>query len=132
MSAVDWKSVKSYEDIRCERSEDGIAKITICRPEVHNAFRPRTLFELIDAFTRMREDPQVGVVLFTGAGTEAFCSGGDQRVRGENALLALDSQCIQQNVAAVTEKLLVRHLYSRHSGGVSSWSPCGWCSQALT
>jgi naphthoate synthase len=83
MSAVDWKTVKSYQDIRCERSEDGIAKITICRPEVHNAFRPRTLFELIDAFTRMREDPQVGVVLFTGAGTEAFCSGGDQRVRGD-------------------------------------------------
>jgi naphthoate synthase len=83
MSAVDWKTVKSYEDIRCERSDDGIAKITICRPEVHNAFRPRTLFELIDAFTRMREDPQVGVVLFTGAGTEAFCSGGDQRVRGD-------------------------------------------------
>jgi len=83
MSAVDWKTAKSYQDIRCEHSEDGIAKITICRPEVHNAFRPRTLFELIDAFTRMREDPQIGVVLFTGAGKEAFCSGGDQRVRGD-------------------------------------------------
>ena len=82
MTAPDWKAVRSYEDIRLEKA-DGIAKITICRPEVHNAFRPRTLFELIDAFTRMREDPQVGVVLFTGAGTEAFCSGGDQRVRGD-------------------------------------------------
>jgi naphthoate synthase len=83
MSAVDWKTVESYDDVRCERSDDGIGKITICRPEVRNAFRPRTLFELIDAFTRLREDPQVGVVLFTGEGEEAFCSGGDQRVRGD-------------------------------------------------
>ena len=83
MNAVDWKTVESYDDVRCERSDDGIGKITICRPEVRNAFRPRTLFELIDAFTRLREDPQVGVVLFTGEGEEAFCSGGDQRVRGD-------------------------------------------------
>ena len=83
MSIVDWKTVKAYDDIRCERSDDGIGRITICRPEVRNAFRPRTLFELIDAFTRLRDDPQVGVVLFTGEGGEAFCSGGDQRVRGD-------------------------------------------------
>ena len=83
MSSVDWKTVKSYDDIRFEKSEDGIAKITIARPELRNAFRPRTLFELIDAFSRAREDASVGVVLFTGEGTEAFCSGGDQRVRGD-------------------------------------------------
>ena len=83
MSSVDWKTVKSYDDIRFEKSGDGIAKITIARPEVRNAFRPRTLFELIDAFSRAREDASVGVVLFTGEGPEAFCSGGDQRVRGD-------------------------------------------------
>lgn len=83
MSLVDWKSVREYEDIRFEKSGDGIAKITISRPEVRNAFRPRTVVELIDAFARAREDPEVGVVLFTGAGREAFCAGGDQKVRGE-------------------------------------------------
>ena len=79
----DWKSVRDYDDIRFETSGDGIARITIARPEVHNAFRPRTLFELIDAFTRVREDAEIGVVLFTGEGPDAFCSGGDQKVRGD-------------------------------------------------
>ena len=82
-SPVSWKVVRSYEDIRFERSDDGIAKITIARPHVRNAFRPKTVFELIDAFARVREDPGVGVVLFTGEGPEAFCSGGDQKVRGD-------------------------------------------------
>jgi naphthoate synthase len=80
--AADWKTARDYEDIRLETVE-GIAKITIARPEVRNAFRPKTLFELIDAFTRVREDPTLGVVLFTGEGPDAFCSGGDQRVRGD-------------------------------------------------
>jgi naphthoate synthase len=82
MSSADWKTVKNYDDIRFEKTSDGIARITICRPEVRNAFRPRTLFELIDAFSRAREDERVGVILFTGEGPEAFCSGGDQKVRG--------------------------------------------------
>ena len=80
---VDWKAVREYDDIHFERSADGIARITICRPEVRNAFRPKTLFELIDAFSRVREAPDLGVVLLTGEGPEAFCSGGDQRVRGD-------------------------------------------------
>jgi naphthoate synthase len=79
-----WKSLRDYDDIRFESSGDGIAKITIARPEVRNAFRPRTLFELIDAFTRVREDASIGVVLFTGEGPDAFCSGGDQKVRGDS------------------------------------------------
>ena len=79
----DWKSIRDYDDIRFETSGDGIARITIARPEVRNAFRPRTLFELIDAFTRAREDAKIGVVLFTGEGPDAFCSGGDQKVRGD-------------------------------------------------
>ena len=79
---VTWQKVRDYTDIVYEQAE-GMAKITINRPEVRNAFRPRTIFELIDAFSHAREDPAVGVILFTGAGTEAFCAGGDQRVRGD-------------------------------------------------
>jgi naphthoate synthase len=85
MSVV-WESAAEYEDIRYELStgaDAGIAKITINRPEVRNAFRPETVVELIDAFTRAREDLDVGVVILTGEGPDAFCSGGDQRVRGE-------------------------------------------------
>jgi naphthoate synthase len=79
---INWQPKREYEDIKYETAE-GIAKITINRPEVRNAFRPKTLFELIDAFNDVREDPDIGVVLLTGEGKEAFCSGGDQRVRGE-------------------------------------------------
>jgi naphthoate synthase len=83
--SIVWNSAHAYEDIRYELgSEDaaGIAKITIDRPEVHNAFRPETVVELIDAFERAREDQDVGVIVLTGEGPDAFCSGGDQRVRG--------------------------------------------------
>ncbi len=69
---------------------EGIAKLTICRPEVRNAFRPQTLFELSRAFDMARDDPEVGVVVLTGKGPEAFCSGGDQRVRGEDGYLGDD------------------------------------------
>jgi naphthoate synthase len=82
MSAVSWKTVKNYTDIRFEKCDEGIAKITIARPEVRNAFRPKTVMELIDAFMSVREDSSVGAVLFTGEGPDAFCSGGDQTVRG--------------------------------------------------
>jgi naphthoate synthase len=80
-----WHAAGDYTDIRYELStgEDaGIAKITINRPEVRNAFRPETVIELSDAFERAREDQTVGVVILTGEGPDAFCSGGDQRVRG--------------------------------------------------
>jgi naphthoate synthase len=80
---------KTYGDIRYATAE-GIAKITINRPEVRNAFRPQTLFELSDAFTEAREDPDVGVVIFTGEGPQAFCSGGDQRVRGQAGYVGHD------------------------------------------
>src|SRR5680860_578119 len=84
-SALDWKpgADAEYGDIRYETAE-GIAKLTISRPEVRNAFRPRTLYELRDAFERARDDPGVGVIIFTGEGTDAFCSGGDQRIRGDD------------------------------------------------
>jgi naphthoate synthase len=85
----DWQTVRAYEDIRFER-DGGLAKITICRPEVRNAFRPKTLFELIDAFTRAREDNGIGVIIFTGEGDLAFCSGGDQRIRGNEGYVGDD------------------------------------------
>lgn len=78
---MDWIHSGDYRDI-VYATAGGIAKITINRPEVRNAFRPKTLFELRDAFDIARDDPQIGVIIFTGAGDEAFCSGGDQRVRG--------------------------------------------------
>ena len=81
---VSWQASGSYEDIRYETSPDGIAKITINRPEVHNAFRPQTIIELGEATTVAREDESVGVIVLTGAGDKAFCSGGDQRVRGDS------------------------------------------------
>jgi naphthoate synthase len=82
-----------FEDIRYEVStgaERGIAKITIARPEVRNAFRPRTVVEMSRAFEAAREDPEVGVIVLTGEGPDAFCSGGDQRVRGDSGYLADD------------------------------------------
>jgi len=80
---------EAFSDIVYEVAE-GIAKITINRPEVRNAFRPQTLFELQDAFSLARDDDSVGVIIFTGAGTEAFCSGGDINVRGDDGYLGND------------------------------------------
>ena len=78
-----WQSRGDFGDIRYEVAE-GVAKLTICRPEVRNAFRPQTLFELSDAFEQARDDPEVGVIILTGQGPLAFCSGGDQKVRGDD------------------------------------------------
>ena len=86
---MEWHQHGEWSDIRYETA-DGIAKITICRPEVRNAFRPRTLFELSAAFELARNDLGVGVVVLTGEGTEAFCSGGDQRIRGEDGYVGDD------------------------------------------
>jgi naphthoate synthase len=85
--AADWRAAGEYEDIRYELA-DGIAKITIDRPEVRNAFRPETLVEISDALERAREDTSVGVIVLTGEGPLAFCSGGDQRVRGDTGYVA--------------------------------------------
>ncbi|MEA5390388.1 1,4-dihydroxy-2-naphthoyl-CoA synthase [Cyanobium gracile UHCC 0139] len=87
-----WTSAGTYSDIRFETSGDGIARISINRPEKRNAFRPLTVQELCDAFNRVRDDPSIGVVLFTGEGPAAdgvwaFCAGGDQSVRGDGGYL---------------------------------------------
>ena len=81
--SIDWTTAYDYEDIRYEHSGTGIAKVTIDRQHVRNAFRPKTVSELIDAFRRVRDDSSIGVVLLTGAGDMAFCSGGDMKVKTE-------------------------------------------------
>jgi naphthoate synthase len=84
---VDWSVAGEYSDIRYEHSGDGIAKITINRPEVRNAFRPQTIVEISDALEKAREDTSIGVIVLTGEGPLAFCSGGDQRVRGDTGYM---------------------------------------------
>ena len=80
---VEWIDHSAgYTDIRYYKSTDGIAKITINRPEVRNAFRPQTVKEMINAFADARFDEKIGVIVLTGEGEKAFCSGGDQKVRG--------------------------------------------------
>ncbi len=88
-SYISWNVVKNYTDVILEQYQ-GIAKITINRPEVRNAFRPQTLFELSDAFNWVRDNPAIGVAIFTGMGDKAFCSGGDQRIRGDGGYLDPD------------------------------------------
>jgi len=89
MSNYSWTSIKEYKDIRFEYF-DGIAKITICRPKVLNAFRPETNIEMIDAMDIARERGDVGVVVLTGEGDVAFCSGGDQNVKGVGGYIGED------------------------------------------
>src|SRR5207237_3843158 len=89
-TAMKWNLVQKHEDVIYEKSGSGIAKITINRPEVRNAFRPQTLFELQKCFEDVREDPDTGVAILTGAGDQAFCSGGDQRIRGAEGYVGSD------------------------------------------
>jgi len=93
---IEWQPGAEYDDLLYERAE-GIAKITINRPDVRNAFRPQTLAELRDAFARARDDLEVSTIIFTGAGDEAFCSGGDQRIRGDDGYIG-DDEVAQQGV----------------------------------
>src|SRR5256885_7344114 len=94
---IEWNAAgEGYTDIRYELA-DGIAKLTIDRPDRRNAFRPQTLAELRDAFARARDDLAVGAVILTGAGTEAFCSGGDQRIRGDDGYMG-DDEVAQRGV----------------------------------
>ena len=90
---IKWKKIKNFEDIKYEKgidSADGINKITINRPNVRNAFRPQTVFELKEAFSLAREDQECGVIILTGEGEKAFCSGGDQKIRGDAGYIGKD------------------------------------------
>jgi hypothetical protein len=90
LEAPKWEQLGEFSDIRYEVAE-GIAKLTICRPERRNAFRPQTLFELTDAFNLARDNPDVGVIILCGEGPDAFCSGGDQKIRGDDGYMGDDS-----------------------------------------
>lgn len=90
LSTSIWETIKTFEDIRLEKTADGIAKVTINRPEVRNAFRPETVKEMIEAFDICRNDSSIGVIILTGEGPLAFCSGGDQRVRGHEGYVGED------------------------------------------
>jgi len=100
-----WTAITKYDDIRYEKTEDGIAKITINRPEVRNAFRPETVKELIDAFNHARDDMSTGVVLLTGEGDKAFCSGGDQRVRGKGGYVGKKDTLPRLNILDVQKQI---------------------------
>ena len=104
--SVKWETIKEYSDIRYEKAEnEGITKITINRPEVRNAFRPETVGELIDAFNHTRDDMSTGVVLLTGEGDQAFCSGGDQRVRGEGGYVGQTDKLPRLNILDVQKQI---------------------------
>lgn len=85
-----WQTLGAFSDIKLEKTADGVAKITINRPEVRNAFRPLTVVEMQQAFITCREDSSIGVVILTGQGPDAFCSGGDQKVRGDAGYIGQD------------------------------------------
>ncbi|MEK3798270.1 1,4-dihydroxy-2-naphthoyl-CoA synthase [Peribacillus sp. FSL H8-0477] len=87
---IEWVTKREYEDI-LYTAYNGIAKISINRPHVHNAFRPKTTTELIDAFSRARDDSEIGAIILTGEGGKAFCSGGDQKVRGNGGYVGEDN-----------------------------------------
>lgn len=89
--SAQWTTAREYTDIKYETTDDGsIAKITINRPQVRNAFRPQTVHEMLNALNAAHEDPKVGVVILTGEGPDAFCSGGDQKVRGNAGYIGED------------------------------------------
>jgi naphthoate synthase len=103
--AETWHKLHDFEDIRYERTEDGIAKITNNRPEVRNAFRPKTVGELKVAFDLARDDEEIGVVILTGEGNEAFCSGGDQRVRGKGGYVDPKEKIPRLNILDVQKQI---------------------------
>lgn len=115
---IEWKTEKKYEEIKYE-SYEGIAKITINRPHVHNAFTPKTVMEMIDAFNLARDNTNVGVIILTGEGEKAFCSGGDQKVRGHGGYVG-DDQIPRLNVLDLQR--LIRVIPKPVIAMVAGWS----------
>ena len=103
--AETWQKLHDFEDIRYERTDDGIAKITINRPEVRNSFRPLTVGELKQAFDMARDDENIGVVILTGEGNEAFCAGGDQKVRGKGGYVDPKEKIPRLNILDVQKQI---------------------------
>src|SRR5256885_6074081 len=100
-----WTTIREFTDIKYERTDDGIAKITINRPEVRNAFRPLTVSEMKQAFDLARDDGDIGVIILTGEGPEAFCSGGDQRVRGKGGYVDPKEKIPRLNILDVQKQI---------------------------
>src|SRR5688572_22497318 len=100
-----WHKLHDFQDIRYERTDDGIAKITINRPEVRNSFRPKTVAELKEAFDMARDDSEIGVVILTGEGPEAFCAGGDQKVRGKGGYVDPKEKIPRLNILDVQKQI---------------------------
>ena len=129
----DWKKIKDYEDILFENFE-GIAKITINRPEVYNAFRPKTNEEMLDAFRICRERSDIGVIVLTGAGDKAFCSGGDQNVKGnggyigEDGVPRLNVLDLHQMIRSIP-KPVIAMVNGYSIGGAMC---CRWCATSLS
>src|SRR3954449_2518764 len=103
--AETWAPIKQFTDIKFERTEDGIAKITINRPEVRNAFRPLTVAEMKEALDVARDDAEIGVIILTGEGPDAFCSGGDQRVRGKGGYVDPKEKIPRLNILDVQKQI---------------------------
>jgi naphthoate synthase len=99
-----WTTIKTFQDIKLEKTEDGIGKLTINRPEVRNAFRPQTVKEMLIALEILHEDPDVGVIILCGEGPLAFCSGGDQKVRGDAGYIG-DDGVPRLNILDVQRKI---------------------------
>ncbi len=99
-----WTTIKTFKDIKLEKTEDGIGKLTINRPEVRNAFRPQTVKEMLIALEILHEDPDVGVIILCGEGPLAFCSGGDQKVRGDAGYIG-DDGVPRLNILDVQRKI---------------------------
>src|ERR1044072_5832188 len=100
-----WKKLHDFTDIKYERTDDGIAKITINRPEVRNAFRPLTVGEMKQALDMARDDAEIGVIILTGEGPDAFCSGGDQRARGKGAYIDPNEKIPRLNILDVQKQI---------------------------
>jgi naphthoate synthase len=100
-----WHKLHDFEDIKYERTADGIAKITINRPEVRNSFRPKTVSELKEAFDMARDDAEIGVIVLTGEGPEAFCAGGDQKVRGKGGYVDPKEKIPRLNILDVQKQI---------------------------
>jgi naphthoate synthase len=103
--AETWHTIQEFEDIKYERTEDGIAKITINRPEVRNSFRPKTVNELKIAFDMARDDSDIGVIVLTGEGPDAFCAGGDQKVRGKGGYVDPQEKIPRLNILDVQKQI---------------------------
>jgi naphthoate synthase len=113
-----WTTIKSYEEILFQRY-NGIARISINRPKVHNAFTPLTVSEMIDAMNHCREDGEIGVVILTGEGGEAFCSGGDQSVRGHGGYVGKDTV---PRLNVLDLQRLIRSIPKPVIAGVAGWA----------